>query len=99
MGIIAAEGEFTKNASNEEKLLAVQTDTAGGKRVLAAMNSYQALLRIMATPQPILDAMASDGKLPPGVTYDKARAYSSTCRRRCLSIMTMKLRCTVTRSG
>ncbi|MDP2929072.1 MAG: putative PEP-binding protein [Candidatus Omnitrophota bacterium] len=67
VGIRTTEGEL---GSTEEitrvkgKLLEIQAIDMNNQKVYVAMNSYQALLKMMISPE---------GELPPGVSYDEIR--------------------------
>jgi tRNA(Arg) A34 adenosine deaminase TadA len=67
IGIMAAKGEIRFQAGEKpgkETFLEVQGVAVGRTVVLATMNAYQTLLKMV---------IASDGKLPPGVTKDNIR--------------------------
>jgi phosphoenolpyruvate-protein kinase (PTS system EI component) len=66
-GIRMAEGEFesTENSARvKAKILEIQAVNMNNQKVYAAMNSYQALLKMM---------ISLEGELPPGVTKDEIR--------------------------
>ncbi|MDD5436321.1 MAG: VWA domain-containing protein, partial [Candidatus Omnitrophica bacterium] len=64
MGVRAAKGELLKPGERPgaEKFLEIQEIEMNDIKVYAAINSYQALLEMLT---------AQDGKLPPGVWYEK----------------------------
>ena len=67
VGIRATEGEFglTEEAIRMKgKLLEIQAINMNDQKVYVAMNSYQALLKMMIAPE---------GELPPGVSKDEVR--------------------------
>jgi hypothetical protein len=75
IGIAYAEGELNITTAGErrEKLFEMREIETGGVKVVASLNYYQTLLRMITTPEDLLNRMIVDKKLPPGVVYDDAR--------------------------
>lgn len=77
IGVRMAAGEIYLTAENGEKILEVSYARINGVDVVAAIDSYQTLLKMLTmTPQDysrMMDSIAS-GKLPPGIVgYDSIR--------------------------
>ncbi|MCM8760917.1 MAG: hypothetical protein NC933_02100, partial [Candidatus Omnitrophica bacterium] len=70
IGIRAAQGELGPVTIKEARLLEIQKVSINGVEVVAAINSYQTLLKMVTTPADLLEKMIADGQLPPGVSYD-----------------------------
>jgi hypothetical protein len=70
IGISAEASELGLITPAGEKVLVAEEIEMNGVKVVPAINSYEALFMMVVMPAEVLVAMAKDGKLPPGVSYD-----------------------------